>query len=344
MSKEEVSEIWGEGADIQVEVLVLNRSDMLGLVSWNDVIDLEDMTYKACGMGQVVQPQKEFSFIDPPDNLNFFVAMPGFIKTINVAGIKYGSDFANRAPGQPLGYALVLLCDPKETGKPFALLDGGLITVLRTAGHSAIAAKYLAKKNSQTIALIGCGLEAIPHLAAFNELFPLKVAKVYDIKPEAVAKFKQDAESLPLEIISTKSAKEAVEEADIVCIITTAQKPVVLEPWISPGCFVSGLMGFLDLDPMLSKKADKWVLGDMSSDGHHLIDLRGDGKVPMELSRDDVYGDMGEIVTGAKPGRENEQERIVYTHIGMGAHDLMLANEIYKRAKERGIGTRIRVI
>ena len=95
-----------------------------------------------------------------------------------------------------------------------------------------------------------------------------------------------------------------------------------------------------------TKKADKWVPGHLMSDTHLFADdtLRlGDG-LTMPLSADDVYGDMSEIVTGAKPGRQNEQERIVYTHAGTGIHDIAIAKVAYTRAKEQGIGTRVRLI
>ena len=98
---------------------------------------------------------------------------------------------------------------------------------------------------------------------------------------------------------------------------------------------------------MLSKKSDKWVMGTNDSDGPRIIDYYNSklyDRIELELSRDDVYGDMGEVITGAKPGRENDQERILYTHMGMGAHDVALAQTAFNKAKEKGVGTRVRLI
>lgn len=331
---------------LQVEVLVLNKSEIERLVSYQDVVEAVESSYRAYGMGEVEQPQKEALFVDGAKRQNLLIAMPAFIKPMDVVGIKWVSVYDNQKPGFPTIGATVVLNDT-ETGFPIAFMDGLSVTNMRTGGHSAVAAKYLAKKDSSTVAMIGCGAEARTHLLALNELFPLKTVKIYDIKPEAMAAFKQEMSArFSVDIIPTKSAQEAVEGTDIICMVTTALKPIVLEPWVPTGCFVSGLMGFYDLDPMISKKADKWVLGHWESDTHLFVDdaiHMGDG-LTMPLSRDDVYGDMGEIVTGAKPGRHNEQERIVYTHAGMGIHDLAVAKVVYTRAKEQGIGTKVRLI
>lgn len=331
---------------LEVKVLVLNKAEIERLVSYQDVITAVESAYRAYGQGEVEQPQKETMYVDGARRQNLFLAMPAFIKPTNTAGIKWVCVFDHQKPGYPTVSATVVLNDT-ETGIPIAFLEGSSITNLRTAGHSTVAAKYLAKKNSSTAAFIGCGAEARTHLPALKEIFPLKTVKIYDIKPEAMTTFQKEmSPRFPVEIIPAKSAQEAVEGVDIICLLTTATKPVVLEPWVPKGCFVTGLMGFYDLDPMLSKKADKWVLGHRESDTHLIVDdaVRLGKGLSMRLSQDDVYADMGEIVTGARPGRENDRERIVYTHMGMGIHDLAVAKIAYTRARERGIGIRVKLI
>jgi ornithine cyclodeaminase/alanine dehydrogenase-like protein (mu-crystallin family) len=210
-----------------------------------------------------------------------------------------------------------------------------------------VAAKHLAKKNSKTIAIIGCGAEGRSGLPAFSDFFPLEVVKIYDIKSEAMAAYQQKmSEVVSARIIPSKSAEEAVEEADIILMATLSKTPIVFEPWVPKGCFVAALTRFLDLDYKLSEKVEKWVLGDKKSDGHLIVDRDkwSDHAQGVVVSWDNVYADMGEIITGVKPGRENDRERILYTHMGMGAHDLALAQIAYKRAKERGIGTKVRLI
>ncbi len=333
-----------------VEVLILSKTEIENLISRRDVIEAVEVAFKALGTkGELAMPQKEIMFIGPVADHNVFIPMPTYIKPIGAVGIKWVSVYQTQKPGIPMIWGSVIILNDPETSLPYAIMDGTAITNLRTAGgHAPVAAKYLAKKNSKTMAIIGCGFEARTGLPAFNDLFPLEAVKIYDIKLEAMSAYKQEmSKQVSAQIIPSKTAQEAVEGADIVLVATFAQEPVVFEPWIPEGCFVIGLMRFQDLDPMLSKKADKWVLGTNDSDGHLIIDYYDSKlykRIAVELSRDDVYGDMGEVITGAKPGRENDQERILYTHMGMGAHDVALAQTAFNKAKEKGVGTRVRLI
>ena len=330
--------------DRQIDVIVLNKSEIEGLVSYQDVVAAVEAAFTAYGMGETIQPQKEPLFTDGSKHQNLLISMPAFIKSMDVVGVKWASVYENQKPGFPTVGAAVILNDT-GTGLPIAFLDGLSITNMRTGGHSAVAAKYLAKKDSSRVALIGCGAEARTHLSALNEVFSLKTVKVYDIKPEAITAFRQEmSQRFSVDIIPAKSVQEAVEGTDIICMLTTAAKPIIFEPWVPAGCFLTTVMGFYDTDPMLSRKADKWVLGHLRSDTHLFVEdaCIGEG-LTMPLSKEDIYGDMGEIVTGAKPGRQNDQERIIYSHAGMGIHDLAVAKIAYTRAREQGIGTRIRL-
>jgi len=331
---------------LEVKVLILSKSEIEQLVSYKDVVKAVEASYRAYGMGEVIQPQKDAMYVDGSKHQNFLISMPAFVGTMNIAGLKLASVYDNQKPGYPTIGAIVILNDV-ETGMPIAFMDGLSITNMRTAGHSAVAAKYLAKKNSSTVSLIGCGAEARTHLAALNELFSLKTIKVFDIRPEAMSAFKREmSERFPVDIVPTNSVSEAVEGSDIICCLTTSPKPVVFEYMVPVGCFVSGLMGFYDLDATITKKADKWVLGHMESDKHLFVEdgLHVGNGIVMRPSMDDVYGDMGEIVTGKKPGRQNDKERIVYCHAGMGSHDLAVAKVAYTRAKEKGIGIEVKLI
>jgi len=335
---------------VDVEVLVLTKAEIESLVSRQDVRDACEVAFRAVGTpGELTMPQKFEMFIGPQAQKNFFLSMPTYLKPVGAVGIKWVSVYTTQKPGIPSIWGSVIILNDPETSLPYAIMDGTAITNLRTAGgHTVIAAKYLAKKNSKTMAIIGCGFQARTGLPSFNDVFPLETVKVYDIKPEAMSAYQQEmSKQVSAQVIPTKSAQEAVEGADIVLMVSLAEKPVVMEPWIPEGCCITATARFQDLDPMLSKKADKWVLGTKSSDGNLILDYYNSkqfDKIDIELSPDDVYADMGEIVTGQKPGRENDQERILYTHMGMGAHDIALAHTAYCKAKERGIGTKVRLI
>ena len=328
-----------------VEVLILNKGEIESLITRKEVVDAVELAFKSDGEGQLIQPQKEPMWMDA-NKLNFLMAMPAYLKSINTAGVKWVNVYWDQQPGIPATWGDVLILNNPRNGLPYAIMDATSITNLRTAGgHAVVAAKYLAKKDSKILAIIGCGAEARTGLAGFNDMFPLELVKCYDIKPEQMASFQKEMiRQFPLKIRTTTSPKEAVDGSDIVLMATSAQEPVVFEPWIPESCFVVALYSFFDLDPALSKKADKWVIGSRTSDSHRIVERTEYGKKKVMLSWDDVYADMGEIVIGKKPGRESDKERILYTHLGMGAHDIAVAKVAYDKARKGGLGTMVRLI
>lgn len=326
---------------LNVEVLVLNKAEIEKLVTYEDVIQAVEIAFRAQGTKyQLSQPPNTHLFTDYPNNSKLLLSMPCYIKSINVAGIKWtNAYYGNQKPGiPPIWGGVVVLNDP-ETGIPYAIMDDTAITSLRTAGgHAVVAAKYLARKDSRTMTIIGCGVQGRAGLLAFRKMFPLEVIKVFDVRPEAISAFQREMYSqVAVKIIPVKTAEEAFEGADIIMLATSANRPILMEPMVPTGCFVVGLCRFLGIDTAISRKADKWVLGNRVTDSDFNIPDIG-------LSYDYVYADMGEIVTGAKRGRENDQERILYTHMGMGSHDIALASIAYTKATEQGLGTKVRLI
>lgn len=332
-----------------VEVLVLTKGEIESLINRKDVTDAVETAFRALGTGQLTMPQKEPMWIDD-ERQNFIIAMPTYLKSINTAGMKWADLYFKRDKkyaGIPSTWGDIIILNSPESGLPYAIMDGTFITNVRTGGgHAVVAAKYLAKKDSKTLALIGCGAEAYLTFPAFMDNFPIETVNLCDIRPEAMDALEKEMrkEFKKVKMVKTTSAQEAVKGAEIIVMITSAQRPVVHEPWVEPGAFVAGLYGFFDLDPVLSKKADKWVLGAHQSDTHLIVDDRGGPGLTMSVARADVYADMGEVITGIKKGRENDRERIVYTHLGMGAHDIALAQLAYERAVKKGIGVKVRLI
>lgn len=335
--------------ETKVEVLVLSKKEIESLIKRKDVIDAAETAFRALGTGQLNMPQKEPMWMDD-ERMNFLIAMPTYVKSINTAGMKWADLYFKRDKKYadiPSTWGDVIILNKPDTGLPYAIMDGTFITNIRTGGgHAVVAAKYLAKKSSKTLALIGCGAEAYITYPNFIDTFPIETIRLCDIRPEAMEAVEKEIhkEFKATTIVKTTAAKEAVKGADIIVMITSAHYPVVKEPWVEPGAFVAGLFAFYDLDPMLSKKADKWILGARLSDNHLIVHNKGASGLTMELSEADVYADMGEIVAGKKKGRENNHERIVYTHLGMGAHDIALAKIAYERAVKKDMGKTVTLI
>jgi ornithine cyclodeaminase/alanine dehydrogenase-like protein (mu-crystallin family) len=322
-------------------MLVLNKSEIDGLLSWPEIISICEKVFRWIDEGEIAQDHMSPIYYSlRAGHEAFALPFPACIKPLNVVGNKWGvGSRQNRAKGLPSFIATISLNDA-ETGMPIALLEGTSITSMRTAGHAAIGAKYLARPDSSTIAIVGCGAEGGSFLSALNTLFDLK-------KVNAVAKHLQSAQKyastygdkLNLDIEPFDTPQEAVSGADIICMCSSAAEPIVFDEWIAPGTHVAATRAFIDYDPKFSSNADKWVLGYRETDGEWLKKPPFSGI--RNLSVDSVYADMVDIVAGRKPGRENARERTIMTHMGMGALDVAVAHEVYQRARSKGIGRKI---
>ena len=324
----------------EVEILFLSKAEVESLISVRDAVAAAEQAFKALAEGHLVQ----YHTVLPIKGPNMIATATTYLKSLNLYGLKQADVYRQRDPGDnlPMLWGSLIVLTRPENALPYAIMDGTSITNMRTAGgHVVVAAKYLARKDSKTLAVIGCGAEGRTGFQSLLNNFPLELVKIYDLKQETVSTFlKEMSKEFTVRIVPATSAKEAVAGADIILMATSASELVVLEPWVEKGCFVAGVTAFRDLDPVLSVTADKWVLGTHELDNHLIIEGHA-APAAKEISRDNVYADMGEIVTGTKPGRENDQERIVYTHMGMGAHDVILANMAYNRAAEKGKGRKI---
>lgn len=319
-----------------IKVRMLSKTQVESLLEPQDVIDAVDETFKALGNGEVFHPVKEPIWMGK-ESANMLLAMPAHLKNKQIVGMKWVNLFTFQQEGIPSSYGNLLLLSKEENGQPYAIIEATSITTMRTAGgHAVVAAKYLAKKSSKVFAVIGCGAEARAGIRNFLYAFPqLEELRVFDINESAM----EEVKSLygdQITVTTTSSSKEAVSTADIVMLVTTARKPVVMFDDLKKGCFVAALYSFYDFDPEASRKADKWYLGSKDTDYHQII--QQPKLAQYNLSMDNVTADLGEVATGKAPGRENDDEIIVFTHMGMGALDTAVGDIVYQRAVEKNIG------
>lgn len=322
-----------------VTLRILSRSQVEELVSPGDVVETVVDTFRALGEGGLRHPAKEPLWTDDSMS-NMLLAMPSYLKERQIAGVKWVSMYKDQRPGIPSSCGNLLILSRGETGIPYALMEATAITTMRTAGgHAVAAARYLAKKSSSTLAVIGCGEEGRAGIRGFLEEFPSLTGLNLCDRDRGAMKEAEKEYGGRVRVTLCENARQAVDEAGIVLLATTSRETLVQYDWLPKGCFVAGLYAFHDLDAEASRRADKWVLGNRETDRRHIIED------PLlshcSLSMEDVYGDLGEIVTGRLPGRENDEEVIVYTHMGMGALDVAVGDLAYRRSVERGIGIEV---
>jgi ornithine cyclodeaminase/alanine dehydrogenase len=265
----------------------------------------------------------------------FIHAMPAFLKGMGAAGLKWVSGFPqNLERGLPYISGLFVLNDV-ETGFPLAVMDCTWITGVRTGAASAVAARYLARPESETIGIVACGLQGRTNLEAMANIFSLKRAFVFDTNPRAAEVFSEEmAEKLGLEVTPVDALRKAVEGLDLVVTsgpILKDPTPSIPPGWLAPGGFACSLDFDSYWTPEALREADKLATDDKDQLAYYRT-------IGYFRNTPQPYADLGEIVTGARPGRESGVERIISLNLGLGIEDVASARIIYERALSEGVG------
>lgn len=266
--------------------------------------------------------------------------MPAFLGgDIQLAGVKWiGSSLNNLQRGLPRASAIMILNDP-DTKYPVCILDGTDISAMRTGASGGIGIQYLSKKDAKTLLLLGCGVQGRTQLQAACLVRQLEHIYVNDVLHEKAKRFAEEmTDELGVPCTAITNPEAVCRTVDILISATIADKPVVHASWIGPGCTYVH-MGGPECTFHTIRKADKVVTDDwecMISRGGSSPALMYDAGL---LKTEDIYSSLGGIMVGNKPGRENDEEFIFYGSCGMGATDLAIAANMYKKALAQGAGT-----
>jgi ornithine cyclodeaminase/alanine dehydrogenase len=298
------------------QILYLSQADVAKVnLDMATVIKLLDTAFREKGAGKVEMPPKP-GIHTMPDA--FIHAMPAFIPALQSAGIKWVSGYPeNQKRGLPYITGLLILNDV-ETGIPYS------------------AARYLARPASKTAGILACGVQGRTNLEALKVLFPIERVYAYDIHPEQQQRYVEEMSTkLNVEVISVKEPKQAVIESDLVVTsgpILKHPTPTIQKDWLQPGAFGSAV----DFDSY-------WTAGALSQMDRISTDDHAQFQYYKSIgyfqTTPDPYADLGEIVAGLKPGRENPKERTLAINLGLAMDDMAVAPEVYRRAKGLGIGT-----
>ena len=318
------------------KLLYLSQKDVADTgLSMAKIIDAIEKAFVEYGHDRIEMPPKPG--IHPGEGgENYIHAMPAFIPAIDSAGMKWVSGYPpNQAKGLPYNAGILVLNDP-WTGLVYAIMDCAWITGYRTGAASALSAKYLARKDSEKVGILACGLQGKTNLIAMKTLFPVKEAYLFDLSRErakSLEKFAVDELGIQAQVVS--DPKEAVVGMDIV--VTSG--PILKKPhetlqadWIDPGTFLS----LVDFDSYLTRaalnKADKWTTDHLGQYNYYK-DVAG-----YFQNCPDIHADLGELATGKKAHRQTAEEITMAANLGAAIEDMAVAPLIYKQAKEKGIG------
>jgi ornithine cyclodeaminase/alanine dehydrogenase-like protein (mu-crystallin family) len=316
------------------QILYLSRSDVAAVnLDMAAIIDLLEGAFREKGNGRVEMPPKPGIHTRPDA---FIHAMPAYIPSMRSAGIKWVSGYpANQARGLPYITGLLVLNDD-DTGIPYSVMDCSWITAYRTGAATALAAKYLARSDSSSAGILACGVQGRTNLEALKVLFPIRRVYAYDVVPEVQERFVTEMSArLSLDIIGVDEPRKAVEESDLVVTsgpILKHPTPTIQAGWMKPGSFGSAVDFDSYWQPAAMAEMDR-----ISTDDHGQFNYYRTvgyfGETP------DPYADLGELVAGSKPGRQENSERTLAINLGLALDDMAVAPAIYQRAKQLGLGT-----
>ncbi|MBS7638899.1 MAG: alanine dehydrogenase [Candidatus Bathyarchaeia archaeon] len=334
--------------DVISETLLLSDDEIKSLISMGEVMEVVEAAFREKGLGRVQMPPKIYLFFSRYNG--DLRAMPSYLEEMDIAAVKVVNVHPNNKEkyGLPTVMAVIVLIDPKS-GFPMAIMGGTTITNMRTGAAGGIAAKYLARRNSKIVGLIGAGAQARTQLAALLEVFgSFDEVRVWSRSEETRKGFRDEVMARYghlCRVIPIEEVKDAVRGADIVITTTPSRTPLVRDEWIQPGthfnCIGADAPGKEELEPQILKRA-KIVVDDWEQASHS-----GEINVPLSMgviSKSDVWAEMGEIVAGIKPGRLSDDEITVFVSTGLAIQDAVVANLAYRRALERGVGRKIKIV
>ncbi len=319
------------------EVLYLSRFEVERLsVPIREVIRIVEEAFREKAEGRAETPPKPGIH---PQRDAFIHAMPAYIPKMRSAGVKWVSGFPeNPKRGLPYISGLLILND-LETGVPICVMDCTWITAKRTGAATAVAAKHLARKDSRILGVLGCGVQGRSNLEALTVVCKnLEEVKAYDVNEGNLRTYvKEMTTKYGMEVVPVDSPRKAVEDCDIVVTagpILEHPQPVIEASWFKDGGFACPLDFDSYWKPEAMHSMDKFCTDDKDQLTYYK-------KLGYFSSTPRIYADLGEVVSGKKPGRENPKERIMSMNLGLAIEDMATAILIYEKAKKAGVGTKL---
>lgn len=310
-----------------------------------EIIDAVEAGLAAQGRGETVIEPRMHLMPNAGANGHFNVLRGAFRAPIARAGVKVIGDFVdNYQQGLPSEMGLLLLMDPLN-GVPKAIVDGSHLTDMRTGAVTAIGAKHLARKGSRVLGHIGARGTAYWNVRLLDSLFDFDEIRVHSRRPESRHAFAERLSAdLGKRVVATPDWRSCVEGADIVVEASrlNAPEPLLKTEWIKPGAFVVpyGTMSAVELsltDIMAKLVVDDW--GQCKGGPFGALRPHVDAG---KLSAETLHAEMGEIVAGRKPGRESDDETILFWHRGLSLSDIALGHFMLEKAGRMGLGQRLR--
>jgi alanine dehydrogenase len=317
---------------------LLTSADVTGLISMDELIDAMGDALRQFSSGGVEQPVRT---VVPIADQKVFGVMPAYVRLPGVVGAKLVSVFgSNAALNLPTHLATILLFSP-NTGALVSVMDGRVITDMRTAAVSAVSARELARDDAQTLAIIGSGAQARSHLEAMERIFELKEIRVWSPTPDhQMAFITEMAGTTETKIVGSNSAEEAIHHADLIVLATSSATPVIQNEWVASGAHVISIGACRptqrEIDPALLRRGRLFV----DSRAAALVES-GDivmGIQEGHFTASRIVGELGEVLNGKVEGRNAPSDITVFKSLGLAVEDIVAADLVYRKAIQQEVG------
>jgi ornithine cyclodeaminase len=322
-------------------ILYLDESDVQQTLTVSDALVLAERGVRADAAGEVSGDK----FYMQVGEEGFIKPFSGYLHGEELAFVKTFSFFPLNPErrGSPATSSMVLLFE-SATGLPVCLMEGGWVTALKTGASSAITAGHLAQAGATSVTIFGAGTLGRMHLRALSQRLALERAYVVDLLPQVAEAFA--AELAPevgfaVEPVLLEEREEAVRASEIVFTVTTGDQPLVEREWLQPGAFIGRLGSYQEVALDVITEADKVVVDNWAYVRARIPELETLDQAG-QFGPEQVHAEWPDIVAGRSPGRESDEEVILYLALGIWGEYAAILPEVYRRAREMGLGQELR--
>ena len=320
--------------------LILSHSDVAGLIDRAEVFAAVERAHADLAAGTASAPAPPAMTLQSAA----FVPMVAAAQSAGAAAVKMLVDLpGNAARGLPVQRSAVLVTSA-DTGECEALLDGRLITAVRTAAASAVATKHLARRGSRVLGLVGAGTLAVEHARAITRVSDVETVLVWSRSDATIEEFRSRTEDLGISVKPMDSPEAVTRSSDVLCTLTPSRDPIVRGAWFGEGLHVNAVgapprADHREIDGEGMRRARvvvDSVATTMTKSGETLLAL-AEGAI----TEGDVAVELGDVIAGRTVARTSDRDITLYNSVGIGLQDLAAARILIDRARERGVGTEV---
>lgn len=327
-----------------MKIIVLKEEDIKQIFTMKDAIKASKDALELYSRGMSNIPLRTNINIEKENGQSLY--MPGYVSGIDALGVKLVSVYTDNVKKGLDSISSMMVLKNHETGEVCSIMDGTYLTKLRTGAVAGAATDILARKDASIFALFGTGGQAKNQLEAILNVRNIKEVRVYGRNKEKASEFidqikEELCDQFKFKISLADNPEEAIDNADIITSVTTATKPVFDGKLVRKGAHINGMGSYTpqmqEIDSYILSNADKIFLDTR----HGVLNESGDFIIPInqnEFYESEITGELGEVIMGKVPARENDNEITFFKSVGSAVLDLVTAKKIYEKAIDMGIG------